>query len=295
MNEETLACVRLLRAAALGGLLLLSGGCERAVVSSDYFPLRDGNRWEYRLLDLPRLKALAAGREVATEPTISGAPDAGAAAASPPKAEVVGGTLLSREAGAVGAAGAPKAEVVDAPEIGEAAAAPARRVELVLKEAVDELTFRATYDGLEQVWSKRGGYVGFQDARGRHYLLILPPHTGYRWIATDEQGADQYFEIEGQLSVTTPAGVFSQCAEVRQESRDRKEAFRYWFAPGVGLVRRSKYFLGEEVFRQELLNWEARPARSEMRLAEEREIQAALQGQQRGAEHRRLKGPRLPP
>jgi hypothetical protein len=253
-----------LRALALAGAALCLAGCEKRVVTSDYFPLRDGNRWEYRLLDRPRLKALAEGRTVETEPDVSGQP----ALPEPP--------------------GEPKAEVVAEP--GEAPAepvAPARRVALALKESIDDVTFRAAYDGLEQVWSKRGGYVGFQNAQGRHYLLILPAHTGYRWIVTDAAGEDLYFEIEAHAPVATPAGSFKECVISRQETRDRREMFRYWFAPNVGLVRRSKFFLGEEVFRQELVAYSVNPARTESRAAEEREIQTALKGARRGQEHRR--------
>ena len=40
-------------------LVLLSClGCERQAVRGDYFPFRDGNRWEYRLLDSASLKIL---------------------------------------------------------------------------------------------------------------------------------------------------------------------------------------------------------------------------------------------
>jgi len=269
-RTRRLSCLAL-RGLALGLLGLLAAGCERRVARNDYLPMRDGNRWEYRLLDLPRLKALAAGQKVTTEASVSGEPGAGDEQAAEPRAEVVGGP--------------------DEP----ATAAPARRVALVLKESVDDLTFRATYDGLEQVWSKRGGYVGFQNARGRQYLLILPPHTGYRWVVTDEGGQDQYFEIEGQAAVGTPAGSYPDCALARQESRDRKEIFRYWFAPEVGLVRRSKYFNNEEVFRQELVSSEVRPSRPEMRAAEDREIETALKGKNRGQEHRKTGKSRAPP
>jgi hypothetical protein len=253
--------------AGLACLVLLASGCERRVVHNDYFPMRDGNRWEYRLLDLPRLKALAAGQSVPTESSISGEPGAAEEPATAPKAEVVA-------------------------ETGAAPTVPAaRRIALVLKESIDDLTFRATYDGLEQVWSKRGGYVGFQDARGRHYLLILPPHTTYRWVVTDEQGQDLYYEIEGQSAVTTPCGTYPDCAVARQESRDRHEIFRYWFAPGLGLVRRSKYFNEEEVFRQELVASEVRASRPETHAAEDRELETALKGKNRGQEHRKSSGP----
>jgi hypothetical protein len=256
-------------------LLLLSlatfTGCERHVPTSDYFPMRDGNRWEYRLLDHARLKALASGQTVPTATEISGAQAAEEKdETADPKAEVLGEE---------GTKPAPKV-------------APARRVALVLKEAVDELTYRATYDNFEQVWSKRSGYVGSQNAAGRQYLLILPPHTHYRWVVTEDRGSNLYYEIEGQQDIETPGGSFKQCAVSRQESHDKREISRYWFAPGVGLVRRSKYYREEEFFRQELVAYEVRASLPAGRLAEEHEIQLALKGGNRGAEHR-MKGTRL--
>jgi len=68
---------------------------------------------------------------------------------------------------------------------------------------------------------------------------------------------------------------------VRQESRDRREIFRYWYAPEIGLVRRSKYFAGEEVFRQELVEFSVKPATLTCRQAEEREVRTAMAGKQR--------------
>ncbi|MBI3831269.1 MAG: hypothetical protein HY291_17250 [Planctomycetes bacterium] len=249
-------------------------GCERQVPTTDYFPMRDGNRWEYRLLDHARLKALAAGQTVPTATELSGAqPAEEKDETAEPKAEVLGDE------------GAPKPAVK---------LAPARRVALVLKDAVDELTYRATYDNFEQVWSKRSGYVGSQNAAGRQYLLILPPHTRYRWVVTDDRGSNLYYEIEGQQDVETPGGAFKQCAVARQESHDKREISRYWFAPGVGLVRRSKYYRDEEFFRQELVAYEVRASLPAGRMAEEHEIQMALKGGNRGAEHR-MKGMRPEP
>ena len=77
-----------------------------------------------------------------------------------------------------------------------------------------------------------------------------------------------------------------RCAVSRQETRDRREIFRYWFAPGVGLVRRSKYYADEEVFRQELIQYEVRPSTTDGRRAEELEIREALKSKKRGTEHR---------
>ncbi|MCW8130883.1 MAG: hypothetical protein KIS92_11070 [Planctomycetota bacterium] len=243
---------------------VLFTGCERQAVSTDYFPMRDGNRWEYRLLDRARLQALADGKEVPTADAIADQP--AEARGDEPAAE-------------------PKAEVLGEEAKPAAKVAPARRIALALKESVDELTFRATYDGFEQVWSKRGGYVGSQNAAGRQYLLILPPHTRYRWIVTDDRGSNLYYEIEGHRDVQTPAGAFKQCAVSRQESRDRREVTRYWFAPNVGLVRRSKYYLDEEIFRQELVTYDVRASLPAGRMAEEHEIALALKGKNRGTEH----------
>lgn len=253
-------------AALFTGTLAFTG-CERQAATSDYFPMRDGNRWEYRLLDQARLKALAAGQAVPTATAPDAIDPAPAQAGSERKAEV----LDEARENATGAA--------------QASTEPARRVVLQLKESVDDLTFRATYDGYEQVWSKRGGYVGSQNANGRQYLLILPPHSGYRWVVTDPRGLNLYYEVEGHQDLETPSGSFKQCAITRQENRDKREVSRYWFAPGVGLVRRSKYYLDEEVFRQELVAHDVRASLPAGRLAEEQEIRLALKGKKRGTEH----------
>jgi hypothetical protein len=256
-------------------LLLFVSGCEKAVPRTDYFPLRDGNRWEYRLLDMPLLKRLGEGQAVATAPS-----DSQVSAAAQEDSDLV-----------------PKAEFADPsadpaakPKAAEDASRRpnlARRVVLDLRAAVDDLTYRAVYDMAEQVWSKRNGYVGFQSMNGRNYLLILPPHTGYKWVVTGPAGKDLFYEIESAAAtVRTPAGEFKNCAVARQESRDRKEVFRYWFAPNVGLVRRSKFFAGEEVFRQELVEYTVKPATPQGRLAEDREVRKAVEGKNRGHEFR---------
>ena len=253
--------------AALALALLLHNGCvEGDVPKNDYFPLRDGNHWEYRLLDRALLGRLNAGQEIVTAPL--NADPIGADAEIEPKAELVGD---------------------DKPEVKRDAAATARRVALELQAAVgDELTYKATYDTAEQVWSKRDGYVGFQGTHGRSYLLILPPHTHYRWVVTSAAGQNLYFEIEtARGEVTTPAGKFANCAIARQESRDRKEMYKYWFAPNVGLVRRSKYFSGEEVFRQELVDYKVLPQKPETRAAEEKEVKRAVEGKKRGNEFKK--------
>jgi hypothetical protein len=243
------------------------GGCENAVPRTDYMPLRDGNRWEYRLLDRPLLQRLSQGQAVLTAPLESG----------PPAGETV----------------EPKAEVLESlpgekPPAPAAQPALARRVVLELRAPVDDLTYRAQYDTAEQVWSKRNAYISFQSTRGRSYLLILPPHTGYRWIVAGPGGQDLSFEIESaHAELGTPAGRFSACAVARQESRDRREVCRYWFAPDVGLVRRSRYFAGEEVFRQELVAYHVQPGTPAARRAEAQEVEQALSGRPHGSEFRR--------
>ncbi|MEI6236378.1 MAG: hypothetical protein WCT04_25260, partial [Planctomycetota bacterium] len=46
----------------------LTGCIEEDVPKNDYFPLRDGNHWEYRLLDRPLLGRLNAGQAIVTAP-----------------------------------------------------------------------------------------------------------------------------------------------------------------------------------------------------------------------------------
>jgi hypothetical protein len=244
-------------------LLLLTGCIEEDIPKNDYFPLRDGNHWEYRLLDRPLLGRLNAGQAIVT--AALNTDPVGSDADIEPKADIVIDEALGLKADT---------------------AATARRVVLDLQASTgDELTFKAVYDTAEQVWSKRDGYVGFQNARGRSYLLILPPHTGYRWVVAAGAGQNLYFEIEAaKAEVSTPAGKFTNCAVARQESRDRKEVYKYWFAPSVGLVRRSKFFSGVEVFRQELVEYKVLPAKPETRAAEEKEVKKAVEGKKRGQE-----------
>lgn len=258
----------------LAAFAMLLAGCERAVPTLDYMPMRDGNRWEYRLLDRSLLQTVEQGVEVQTELAASSVREEELIGTLPPRAEVV----------------APEGEAPSAPAqpTPAGAAKKARRVVLELKEAINELTYRAKYDQYEQVWSKSGGYVSFQNAKGRHYLLILPAHSTYRWVVTDPSGENLYYEVEPHAEVTTPAGTFHGCAVAREETRDRRVMYRYWFAPGVGLVRRSKYFVGEEVFRQELVTHAVQPSTRESRSAEELEIRDAQRGKKRGTEH--LKG-----
>jgi hypothetical protein len=262
---------RLLSVLSLAVALAILAGCEKEVPRTDYFPLRDGNRWEYRLLDRPLLKRMEAGQTVTTAAIDD---DIKPPAPDDPDSQI-----------------APKADVIDPDGSGRDAKSEkpliARRVALELRGAVDDVTFKALYDTAEQVWSKKSGYVGFQGQHGRSYLLILPPHTGYKWIVTGPGGKDLYYEIEAaNANVTTPKGPFHDCVIARQESRDRKEIFKYWFAPNVGLVRRSKYFANQEVFRQELVDYVVKPAMPATRLAEEHEVRKAMAGNHRGTEFR---------
>ncbi|MFH0937753.1 MAG: hypothetical protein V1899_00480 [Planctomycetota bacterium] len=257
-------------------LLVPLAGCEKSVPRTDYFPLRDGNRWEYRLLDKPLLTRLSANQPIETA-SLVGAPDESGGHVEnelPAKAEIVVDAFTP-----------------SSPREASTPVAAARRVVLELRAAVDELTCRAIYDTAEQVWSKRNGYVGFQSIRGRSYLLILPPHTGYKWVVTGAAGQDLFYEIETTAAtIATPRQTFQHCVLVRQESRDRREILRYWFAPDVGLVRRSKYFANEEVFRQELVDYMVKPATPATRLAEEHEVRKAIEGKNRGNEfHQRTR------
>jgi len=264
----------ILRLAVCVAMLVLFSGCEKAVPRTDYFPLRDGNRWDYRLLDMPLLKRLDAGQNVGT-----GKIDADLRVAQP-DSDLGGGQFADPNS-------APKSDKADKASAAGKVDAAARRVSLQLRDSIDPITFKALYDTAEQVWSKRNGYVGFQSTRGRNYLLMLPPHTGYKWVVTSAAGQDLFYQIESaNVSLETPAGKFDNCVLARQESRDRKEIFKYWFAPNVGLVRRSKYFADEEVFRQELVEYAVQPATPATKLEEDREVRRAIEGKNRGSEFR---------
>src|SRR5438128_825059 len=121
----------------IGTVLLFFAGCEKEVTRTDYFPLRDGNKWEFRLLDRPLLQRIEKGEQITTADL------------------------------------APEKMADDAEHAGSGKPGVARKVSLELRAEVDDLTFKAIYDTAEQVWSKRNGYVSFQNTRGRNYLLIL--------------------------------------------------------------------------------------------------------------------------
>jgi hypothetical protein len=260
-----------LRIVACCATLFWLAGCERSVPRTDYMPLRDGNRWEYRLLDMPLLKRIEAGQTIATAPLdadLHGALDSDLSTAA-------------QFADPSAPAGTSGGEGADRP------VASARRVALQLRESINPITYKALYDTAEQVWSKRNGYIGFQSGRGRNYLAILPPHTGYKWVVTGPAGQDLFYEIESaNATVETPAGTFDHCVISRQESHNRQEIFKFWFAPDVGLVRRSKYFVNEEVFRQELVSYSVQPATPATRMEEDREVRHAVEGKNRGSEFR---------
>ncbi len=263
---------------SLGGLLLvlLTGpGCERQVVRGDYFPFRDGNRWEYRLLDSASLKKLQ-GNDSPQKSTLPPQESGKTESDSSLRAETIQPDLPKQTAS--------EGKSMDS---ADSKIPVGKRVVLELQEKQDELTYRAHYDGAQQVWSKKDGYISFQNARGRHYLLILPPHSSYRWVVTDDQDRNLYYEIEGHGELVTPAGIFQHCAVVKQETRDRRVTVRYWFAEGVGMVRRSKYYGGDEVFRQELVSHTLKPSTASGRKAEEEEVKRALKGKKRGTEFQR--------
>jgi hypothetical protein len=273
MKKTTASSHALIPAFALLCFLSFTG-CEKTVARTDYFPLRDGNRWDYRLLDMPLLKRMESGQNVSTERNASAA---GASADSDLSA-----SAQFIDPNAVNAKNEAPPARSNTAAAEDRSVASARRVTLELRDSIKSL-----YDTAEQVWSKRNGYVGFQSPRGRNYLLMLPPHTGYKWVVTGSAGQELFYQIESaSVSIDTPAGKFDNCVLSRQESRDRKEVFKYWFAPNVGLVRRSKYFADEEVFRQELVEYKVQPATPATRLEEDREVRRAIEGKNRGSEFR---------
>ncbi|MCX7804712.1 MAG: hypothetical protein N3A38_05920 [Planctomycetota bacterium] len=132
---------------------------------------------------------------------------------------------------------------------------------LEIVEKIRPFVFKAVYRDGEQVWAKEDDFLSVQDTAGRHYLLMLPPHTGYRWVEQDPSGRTRYYEIEGREDVATAAGRFAGCVRVLEEDRLKTWRTIHWYAPGVGLVRRSKYSrMGEEIFRAELVSFRVRPS-----------------------------------
>lgn len=258
-------------AALLGGFLLAGGGCER--LARDYFPLRAGNHWEYRVMNQAALEDLRRGRQIVVAPAADKA--AARATAVPPRAEII--LPENEKDGKSDAAHHQNEKAKTVPRTPRTV----RRVVLELlphRPKDDPLTWRALYNGVKQAWSKRDGFLSLQDGRGRTALLLLPPHTGYRWEVVRRNGTRLYFEIEGLEKLRTPAATFDRCVVSRRESRDRREAVKYWFAPEVGLVRRSKYFLGEEVFRMELVYYRTRASSPETMTLREKTVDEAVRG-----------------
>jgi hypothetical protein len=250
-------------------LLSLTAGCER--LGRDYFPFHAGNRWEYRTLNAAALEELRHGREVRTNWKLGPADDF----ESPAAALIAPDDEAGERDEADGQA---PAAVVQEPPL------EARGVVMEMLEhdpGDDPLTWRVRYNNVEQLWSKREGFLSFQDGRGRTSLLILPPHTGYRWEVVRKTGMRVYFEVEAHADLRTPVGLFEHCVISRQESRDRREIIRYWFAPNVGLVRRSKYWLDQEVFRLELLKCRVKLSKEETIRQTEKATDQAVWGRRK--------------
>src|SRR5947209_1601619 len=112
-----------LKLAVVAALLSLSACVEDDVDKADYFPLRDGNHWQYRLLDRALLGRLNAGQAIVTGASSDSRPD---------DVDVE-----------------PPAEVVLDDKLKSAPPATARRVTLDLQAAVDDLTYKALYETAE--------------------------------------------------------------------------------------------------------------------------------------------------
>lgn len=97
--------------------------------------------------------------------------------------------------------------------------------------------FRVREPSAEAVWYSDGGTIMRRAGRLLTTVFQHPPFIGTGWMDTGPAGEIVYCSVEARETVSTPAGVFTECIRVRRETEDRSAIVTQWFAPEVGLVR----------------------------------------------------------
>ncbi len=121
------------------------------------------------------------------------------------------------------------------------------RLEMLKKLPSGEVLAREP-DGTH-TWEKTEGFLVHWVKSEAALLYPLPPHTGYRWKTKSADGHVFYCELLPREEVRVPAGTFRACLHVRMDRDDDLVVLKTWFAPGVGLVKRSvKTPAGEELW-----------------------------------------------
>jgi hypothetical protein len=120
--------------------------------------------------------------------------------------------------------------------------------------------FKASDGGDPAVLSWEDGFLSFQHAGRRVYMLMLPAVAGSSWWTVTPEGARVWCRVQGSGNVTVPAGTF-RCVEVLMEPSGGRTEIRHWFARGVGWVRYSYGPRGGSPWMvRELTACEVRPA-----------------------------------
>jgi len=128
-----------------------------------------------------------------------------------------------------------------------AAAPPQAATDFIeITQKVGRASYRARELGLTTLWAKEQGYLTRSDGRWREGVLLLPPHTGYKWRVNTTGGA-RFYEIVGREDVTVPAGKFSNCVKVTCRSLSGKRYLRRWFARDIGMVKLERLYDGKRV------------------------------------------------
>jgi len=126
-------------------------------------------------------------------------------------------------------------------------AAPQAATDFIeITQKVGRSSFRARELGLTTVWAKEQGYLTRSDGRWREGLLLLPPHTGYKW-RVNTTGGPRFYEVMGREKVMVPAGEFPNSVKVTCRSLSGKRLLHRWFAPKIGMVKLERRYAGKLV------------------------------------------------
>lgn len=112
--------------------------------------------------------------------------------------------------------------------------------------AIDRTTSDLYYFGEDVDIYKDGKVVSHDGAwlsgvNGAHFGLMMPAHpkAGDRFYQEIAPGVamDRAEIVSIDEKVTTPAGTFERCLQVKETTPLEKDVSRKWYAPGVGMLK----------------------------------------------------------
>jgi hypothetical protein len=135
-----------------------------------------------------------------------------------------------------------------------------RTLELTSKTKDD--VFRCN-DGVNPgAWAWRDGFLSFEQAGSRVYLLMIPVRGAGWWTRTPE-GHRVWCRVLGLRRITVPAGTFEDCVEVVMQPQGGRSEMRHWFARNVGWIRYSCGLRGKKPWMvRELVNCKLREVKA---------------------------------